>query len=55
LDEEIKDDRSARKMDHGQLSKQKNPPMDASRVPCKKEGKIGWQSPKNVGQVDLGF
>jgi hypothetical protein len=29
LDEEIKDDRSTRKMDHGQLSKQKNPPVDA--------------------------
>jgi hypothetical protein len=29
LDEEIKDDRSARKMDQGQLSKWKNPPLDA--------------------------
>jgi hypothetical protein len=29
LDEEIKDDRSTRKMDHGKLSKQKNPPLDA--------------------------
>jgi hypothetical protein len=29
LDEEIEDDRSARKKDHGQLSKQKNPPLDA--------------------------
>ena len=29
LDEEIEDDRSARKTDHGQLSKQKNPSLDA--------------------------
>ena len=29
LDKEIEDDRSARKMDHGQLNKQKKPPLDA--------------------------
>jgi hypothetical protein len=29
LDEEIKDDRSARKMDRGQLGKRKKPPLDA--------------------------
>jgi hypothetical protein len=29
LDEEIEDDRSTRKMDRGQLSKWKNPPLDA--------------------------
>jgi hypothetical protein len=29
LDEEIEDDRSARKMDHGKLSKRKNPSLDA--------------------------
>jgi hypothetical protein len=29
LDEEIKDDRSTRKEDRGQLSKWKNPPLDA--------------------------
>jgi hypothetical protein len=29
LDEEIKDDRSARKKDHGQVSKRKEPPLDA--------------------------
>jgi hypothetical protein len=29
LDKEIKDDRSARKTDHGQLNKKKNPPLDA--------------------------
>jgi hypothetical protein len=29
LDEEIEDDRSARKKDRGQLNKWKNPPLDA--------------------------
>jgi hypothetical protein len=29
LDEEIEDDRSAGKKDHGKLSKQKNPSLDA--------------------------
>jgi hypothetical protein len=29
LDEEIEDDRSARKTDRGQLNKQKNPLLDA--------------------------
>jgi hypothetical protein len=29
LDEEIEGDRSKRKMDHGKLSKKKNPPLDA--------------------------
>ena len=29
MDEEIEDDRSARKMDHGQLSKRKKAPLDA--------------------------
>jgi hypothetical protein len=28
LDEKIEEDRSTRKMDHGQLSKRKNPPME---------------------------
>jgi hypothetical protein len=29
LDEEIEDDRSTRKKDHGKLSKRNNPPLDA--------------------------
>jgi hypothetical protein len=29
LDEEIRDDKSARKKDRGQISKRKNPPLDA--------------------------
>jgi hypothetical protein len=29
LDEEIEDERSTRKKDHGQLSKWKKPPLDA--------------------------
>jgi hypothetical protein len=55
LDEEIEDDRSTRKMDRGQLSKWKNPPIDALEHLTGKEGKTGWRSPENVGQVDLGF
>jgi hypothetical protein len=55
LDEEIKDDRSTRKKDHGQLSKRKNPLIGCFGAPREKEGKTGWQSPENTGQVDLGF
>jgi hypothetical protein len=29
LDEEIEDDRSVRKKDHGKLSKRKKPPLDS--------------------------
>jgi hypothetical protein len=29
LDEEIEDDRSTRRKDHGKLNKRKNPPLDA--------------------------
>ena len=29
MDDEIKEDISARKTDHGKLSKRKNPPLDA--------------------------
>jgi hypothetical protein len=29
LDEEIEDDRSTRKKDHGQIKKRKNPPLDS--------------------------
>jgi hypothetical protein len=42
LDEEIEDDRSTRKTDRGQLSKQKKPLVDASRAPArKKERQVG--------------
>jgi hypothetical protein len=42
LDEEIEEDRSARKMDRGQLSKQKNPPIDAlEHLVGKKERQVG--------------
>jgi hypothetical protein len=41
LDKEIEDDKSTRKIDHGQLSKQKNPPLDALEH-REKEGKTGW-------------
>jgi hypothetical protein len=42
LDEEIEEDRSARKIDHGQLNKQKNPPVDAlEHLMGKKERQAG--------------
>ena len=42
LDEEIEDDRSARKKDREQLSKQKNPPLDALENDARrKERKAG--------------
>jgi hypothetical protein len=38
LDEDIKEDKSVRKRDCGQLNKRKNPPMDAlDHLPGKKE------------------
>jgi hypothetical protein len=55
LDEEIEDDRSTRKMDRGQLSKQEKSTVGCFGAPREKEGKTGWRSPENVGQVDLGF
>jgi hypothetical protein len=42
LDEEIEEDISTRKMDHGQLSKRKNPPMDSlEHLAGKKERQAG--------------
>jgi hypothetical protein len=42
LNEKIKDDRSTRNMDRGQLSKRKNPPMDAlEHLAGKKERQVG--------------
>jgi hypothetical protein len=42
LDGEIEEDRSTRKMDRGQLSKWKNPPMDAlEHLAGKKERQAG--------------
>jgi hypothetical protein len=37
LDEEIEDDRSTRKMDRGQLSKQRKPPLDALEHRARRE------------------
>jgi hypothetical protein len=42
LDEEIEDDRSTRKMDHGQCNKRKNPWLDALEHHARrKERQIG--------------
>jgi hypothetical protein len=37
LDEEIEDDRSTRKMDRGQLNKQRKPPLDALEHRARRE------------------
>jgi hypothetical protein len=55
LNEKIEEDRSTRKMDRGQLSKQEKSTNGCFGAPHGKEGKTGWRSPENVGQVDLGF
>jgi hypothetical protein len=54
LKEKIKEDRSTKKMDRGQLNKRKKI-NECFGAPRGKEGKIGWRSPENAGQVDLGF
>jgi hypothetical protein len=42
LDEEIRDDRSARKKDRGNLSKQRNPSLDSlEHCAMKKERQVG--------------
>jgi hypothetical protein len=42
LDEEIEEDRSTRKTDRGQLSKRKNPPVDAlENLTGRKERQVG--------------
>jgi hypothetical protein len=56
LDEEIEDDRSARKKDRGNLSKRKNPPLDAlEHRTTRKERQVGEALRTRVDQVDLGF
>jgi hypothetical protein len=46
LDEEINDDRSARKMDCGQLSKQKKPSLDALEHRMKRKEKQAGEALK---------
>jgi hypothetical protein len=55
LDEDIEDEKSARKKDNGKLNKQENTTIGCFGAPREKEGKTGWRSPQNAGQVDLGF
>jgi hypothetical protein len=58
LNEKIKEDRSTRKMDRGQLSKWKKNVNECFGAPQgrweKKERQAG-EALKNTGQVDLGF
>jgi hypothetical protein len=55
LDEDIRDDRSTRKKDHGQLIKKRKSIIGFFGSPRDEEGKIGWLSSEKFGQVDLGF
>jgi hypothetical protein len=49
LDEEIRDDRSVRKKDHGQLSKQRKPSLDAlEHRAMKKKRQAGEARKKQV-------
>jgi hypothetical protein len=55
FDEEIEDDTSVRKKDHGQLTKQKNPSLDALEHRVRRKERQAGEALKNVGQTDLGF
>jgi hypothetical protein len=55
LNENIKEDRQARKMDHGQLNKKKNPPMDALEHLAGKQERQAGEALKTWVKVDLGF
>jgi hypothetical protein len=58
LEEKVKEDRSTRKMDRGQLSKWKNPPTDALEHLAEKKERQDGESLKNGSRgprVDLGF
>jgi hypothetical protein len=55
LDREIEEDGSTRKMDLGKLSKQEKSNNGCFGAPCRKEGKITWQSLEDASQVGLGF
>jgi hypothetical protein len=49
LDEKIEENRSARKMDHGQLNKQEKSTNGCFGAPRGKDGKTGWRSPEKCG------
>jgi hypothetical protein len=55
MTEEIEDDILAIKKDRGQLNKREKATIGCYGEPCEKEGKTGWRSHENAGQVDLGF
>jgi hypothetical protein len=55
LDEKTEENRSTRKRDHGQLSKRKNPPIDALEHLVERRKDRLVKPEKHVGQVDLGF
>jgi hypothetical protein len=55
LDEKIKDDKSTRNMDRGELNKWKKPSLDALEHRAKRKERQASEAQKKVGQVDLGF
>jgi hypothetical protein len=54
-DEEIEDDRSARKKDHGQLSKRKNPPLDSLEHCARRKERQAGEALKMWVKLTYGF
>jgi hypothetical protein len=55
LDEEIEDDRSARKMDQGQLSKQNNTSLDALEHRTRRKERQAGEARKKRVKLTYGF
>jgi hypothetical protein len=55
LNEEIRDDKIRKKEGSWTTQQVGKATVGCFGAPCEKEGKTGWQSPENMGQVDLGF
>jgi hypothetical protein len=55
LDEEIEDDKISKEEGSWTCQQVEKSTVGCFGAPCEKEGKTGWRSPENMGQVDLGF
>jgi hypothetical protein len=55
LDEEIKDDISARKTDHGQFKNKKNPPLDALERRVRRNERHAGEALKTRVKLTYGF
>jgi hypothetical protein len=55
LEEKIKEYKSTKKEGSWKTQQVEKNTNRCFRTPCRKEGGIGWRSPENMGQVDLGF